>query len=158
MGYKPQVKMQMQLVSLGSINMRYIEFGEKILLTDGVIGTFIKKDEVVIDLSKVQKIEDEVKINGLYTVTLNPDTIMKNSVQGEITEHDENGHSKIEGENGKYAWVGDYYKKIFGTKARYYVQGPALPLLITDGRKKPVGILLPVKIKNDRLGDTWNLD
>ena len=147
MGYKPHVRMQMQLVCSGNINMRYIEFGEKILLLDGVRGTFIKKDEVVIDLSKVQKIEDKVKTNGLDTVTLNPDTIMKNSVLGEITEHDENGHSKIKGENGKYAWVGDYYKRIFGTKVRYYVQGPALPLLITDGRKRPVGILLPVKMK-----------
>lgn len=158
MAYKPHVKMQMQLVSSGSANMAYIEFSEKILLLDGVRGTFIKKDEVVIDLSKVQKIEDKVKVNGLDTVTLNPDTILKNSVQGEITEHDENGHSKIEGEKGKHAWVSDYYKKMFGPKARFFVQGPILPVLITDGRKKPVGILLPVKIKNDRSEDTWNLD
>lgn len=146
MTYKPHVKMQMLLVSSSSINMRYIEFGEKILLLDGVRGTFIKKDEVVIDLSKVKKIEDGVEIRGLDTVTLNPDAMMKNSVQGKITEHDENGHSKVEGENGKYAWVSDHYKKIFGTKARFYVQGPVLPVLITDGRNRPVGFLLPIKV------------
>ncbi|WP_167957948.1 hypothetical protein [Anaerosporobacter faecicola] len=146
MAYKPHIKMQMQLVSSGIANMAYIEFDEKILLLDNVRGTFIKKDEVVVDLSKVRKIEDGVKVRGLDIVTLNPNAIMKNSVQGKITDHDEKGYSKVDCENGNYAWVSDYYKKIFGAKARFYVQGPTLPLLVTDGRKKQIGILLPTKV------------
>lgn len=153
--YKPYERIQREVIGAEPNLFRQVEFKNEILLTDSVRGVYIPKKNIIIDLRKIKEIEEEFSIISPDTnfktkkASLNPESILKNSEIGvEMERHYE--HIKFVTKTGKYAWINSYKRKIFGTKVRFYVQDKDLPLLVTNGRKKAVGIILPaMKVKEE---------
>lgn len=145
--YKPYEKMQMSALGHSRAILRYLDLGEKVVLLDYVKGVIANKNDLLIDLKKLEKVETKITIHGQDTIiSINPEDMVDGSVLGKSVAHDDRGYTKYQTSDGRFAWVSDYEKKIFGTKARFWVQKHNLPILVTNGKKKPLGFILPVKV------------
>lgn len=144
--YKPYERMQMSAFGHSRIYIHYVDLGEEVVLLDFVKGVIANKKDLLIDLKKLKKVETKIRINGqAETISINPADMVADSALGKCVAHDDKGYTKYQASDGRFAWVSDYEKKVFGTKARFWIQRYDMPILVTNGKKKQLGFILPVK-------------
>jgi hypothetical protein len=125
-------------------NMVACDFGDVVLITEGHIGYYIKKKDLIIDYTKLKKPISSAD-------HLKPEVIFKATTQAKKTRNVfliPNGKMaiKLVTDDGKKAWVNMSYLKTFGDFPYYRISGETEAIYVVDIRNNPIGIVMPMRI------------
>lgn len=146
MKYTPAQKMQMEAIC-NPKSTAWLEFGEYIAIFNSTAGVYVKRSDVMIDLSKL--------FHAKGGEVIDPQKLLKESVMAEkevIGEYYAK-HWVITGEGERKAYIKDYVIKMFGKGARCRVKDRFSPVLIVKNRNIPIGYVLPFCKKEE-----WETD
>lgn len=147
---KYSLEQKAQLMALQYPGRTFVcEFDEYVLLTDGHMGYYIKKSDLMINIDKLKK---PTTINN----DLAPETLIKSTTKANKTRNihlTPNGKMaiKLKSEDGKKAWVNMDFLKLFGDYVQYRISSEKEPVLISDYKGIPLGIVLPMKINDEEV-------
>jgi len=142
MKYTPAQRMQMEAIC-NPKSTAWLEFGEYIAIFNSTAGVYVKRSDVMIDLSKI--------FHAKCGEVIDPQKLLKESVMARKEAMGEyyNKYWVIDGEGEKKAYVKDYVMKMFGNGARCRVKDRFSPVLIVKNRNIPIGYVLPFSQKEE---------
>ncbi len=145
---KYTLEQKAQLMALKEPDRIYAcELKDYVLITDGHIGYYIKKNNMLIICDKLRKPNSTPE-------NLEPDIIYKATNEARKTR---NVHMlpsgkmaiKLKNDVGQKVWVNMDFLKLFGDGVSYRISNEKDPVFISDHKGIPLGIVLPMRVPDE---------
>lgn len=123
------------------------EYEKHVLITEGHIGYYIPKNEVVIDILKLKPFTSSADM-------LNPEGMVSKTVPARITRNIRlmpSGEYSIllKSEDDRKAWINMKYLKQFTETVNIRITGEKEAVYLTDYRGNPRGIIMPMNVSTE---------
>lgn len=127
-----------------------VEFKDYVFIAEGHYGAYIKKENLKVKIKNMKRSTDKAFKKGM---TLDPEYLAANTLIANESSYyyripdNKDFAIKLYCQNGNTVWVNHTWIKWFGNNVKIRMSDAKSPVYITDLKDTPVGIILPISIK-----------